>query len=420
MNKVLLIGVGLHEEDGTGITLVNLFRGVPKDCICIITDRVKAGQTYKYGYKNVFVLDKVCDAIDRIPSLITHQQGQLEPSNVSVHNSLMSLRSIKEILKRLLINSGLYYRRSKYSLNDSMEQWLRLQAPSSIYSVSFHITLTLQIKALLHIPIVMHIMDDWISTEIKPGLLSFYWRNRINKELKELVMQSAEHIAISGKMAQEYHVRYGGEWKVFHNPLIVSDWLEYQKANYRIVSQFRIAFFGRITNTNKEIIHRLELVTSQLAKELQVEFHIYSQLDSNDSDHVFYHDFLPHDQLPQVMPVYDLLILPFFFDAYWTKYARLSMPTKFSEYLISGVPVLLISPLDTAIYEFCVEHDCAFYTSSLEVESIGTILKSIIDDQANRERVAEIGKELASRRFDSNVVSKNFLALFQGIPVVSD
>jgi glycosyltransferase involved in cell wall biosynthesis len=375
----------------------------------MITNLENAILSYEMGYENIYVMGAMNGKIENF--LKNKQNPIIDKKNPNRNIKQMSKKYLKKV-RYFLINHGLYYKFSSYKLNDDLRQWLGEQNPTSIYSVSLHIPLTIQIKKFLNIPIVLHIMDDWISTEIKSGALAFYWKAKLNKQFQTLILESKVHLAISDKMAMEYKNRYGVDWLVFHNPIKIDKWLPYQKKIYKTDCIFKIAFFGRKTSANSKILDSLSDIFTEINNETPLEFHIYSQIEGETKNVTFYHSFVAHDLLPELIPQFDLLVLPFIFENYWMRYAKLSMPTKLTEFMISGVPVYLLSPNDTAIYEFCKKNQCAFISDKLNEDEIRVNIQKIINDRIARERIANKAKEVAVERFDLNKVSNKFIELF--------
>lgn len=406
MRKILIISGGLHYDFGTGVTLANLFQFVDKNEICILSDSENALRSYRNGYKNILILGK------------PYTKPFYESNKKNIYNLKNKSygRILKPILKKvksMLFKFGLYNQFSNFKIDETLKQWLIEQKPTSIYTLGKCIQLSLNIKEMLGVPLVLHIMDDWVSTEIKPSLLSFFWKHKLNNDFRKLISKSSFCLAISDKMASEYYKRYGVQWKVFHNPLKVNNWIPYQKKNYSVNGTFKLAYLGLIKERSIDIVESLSNSVTKLGKVLNLELHIYSQLEKQNSPYVHYYPFLPFEKLPQVMASYDLLLIPLLSSSkLWNKYVRLSMPTKLSEFLITGVPVWVISAKDSALYEFCASNSCAFYSDSLEHDCVASTLTRIINDESARERVTANAKEVALNKFNSDKVAKTFSALF--------
>jgi glycosyltransferase involved in cell wall biosynthesis len=84
------------------------------------------------------------------------------------------------------------------------------------------------------------------------------------------------------------------------------------------------------------------------------------------------------------------------------------MPTKASEYMVSGTPILLYAPKETAISKFFLQHDCGCCVT--ERSSIGIInaLNLLFNDEDYRRRISQNAHKLAAEKFDQEKVRGEF------------
>ncbi len=75
-----------------------------------------------------------------------------------------------------------------------------------------------------------------------------------------------------------------------------------------------------------------------------------------------------HEEVPALLADSDLLLLPLDFNQTGLNYAQFSIPTKASEYMMSGTPIIVFAPAETAISKFCAENDCAYCLTNPEHE----------------------------------------------------
>lgn len=405
---MLIIGAGMHDNTGTGITLKNLFKKFPLEAVCFICSTREAWGAHANGYDNIFVLSGVNKELSISGTSDPGKQAFTEQVVVpDAQRRVNAKKALGAFLRKLLAIMGREDRYYRSTAN--MQRWLQQQKPTVIYSVGSYSGLCMHISESFHIPIVLHIMDDWISTVLKPGWIWHHRNHVIQRNFRELIAHSKTCLAVSDKMAEEYCHRYGRKWQVFHNPIDVAGWLPTQKKTYLQNSVFKIGYFGRVTNANQEAIDILAKHIEELQGTTGIELHIFSQLPPKTGQGVHYHAFVPHDELPALIPQMDLLLLPFFFDHSWSRFARLSMPTKVSEYMISGVPMLLISDNDNAVYDLLVKNDCAFYLDSKDLGGIYTLLTEILNAPDMRETKARKAVKIAAERFDIDKVATTFM-----------
>lgn len=421
MIKILLIGVGIHERTGTGITLKNFFKDYPKNQLCFVTSKENGLLSKQQGYDNIYVLGFTEMRKRKKASQSPGSRKETAIDSVdagfqsnAVRKPLASgLKILVRFIKITARSIGLLKPFSRFVLSPELESWISAQKPSIVYDVGLHLSLSNQIVDKYNFPLVLHIMDDWIKTEVPHSFLYCYWQRLLNKGFVELISKSKKRIAISAKMAEEYKQRYGVAWEVFHNPIISQDWLPYQKNDYSYSPPFKVAYFGRVTPTNRMLILQLSDLLSNINKTNPIEFHVYSQIKIKRSRGVIWHEFIPQADLGRTIPEYDLLVVPFLFNRYWTRYTRLSMPTKASEYMMSGVPILLITNKDTALYDFFTFYDCGFVLTHLDKKGLDHTLKQIIADETLRKEKATKAKEIAAEKFSIQRISREFLNLFE-------
>ena len=181
-----------------------------------------------------------------------------------------------------------------------------------------------------------------------------------------------------------------------------------------------MAYFGRWTTANGDIMTNVVKVIEKIGETVGIQFHLFTNIEGEDTGHVKYRGFIAHEDLPKTMAEYDLLILPFYFDDEWMLYARLSMPTKVSEYMISGVPILLLSTKGNAVYDLCVKNRCAFICEDIEGGEIKEIITQIVSDEEQRKRVATNAKAYAEAEFFFEAVHAAFKCLEKAIQSKTD
>jgi glycosyltransferase involved in cell wall biosynthesis len=115
-----------------------------------------------------------------------------------------------------------------------------------------------------------------------------------------------------------------------------------------------------------------------------------------------------HDLIPSLLTKYDLLLLPLDFTKAGFKYAKYSLPTKASEYMISGTPVLVFAPKETAISKFCADKECGYCLTEQSEDKIVEALDFLISNEDYREKLSSNAVRLATRLFDAEKVRNEF------------
>jgi glycosyltransferase involved in cell wall biosynthesis len=142
------------------------------------------------------------------------------------------------------------------------------------------------------------------------------------------------------------------------------------------------------------------------------DFDIYKFRKYTESSGIRMNEPVDHKAIPELFSRFDLLYLPIDFDKHSVKFTRFSMPTKMSEYMISGVPVLVHAPGETAVVKFAKQHDIAFISDNNDNESLSGVLLDLIKNEEARKKVALRAIEVAQNKFDGINVRKNFQSIF--------
>lgn len=369
--KILVLDVVFHHKSGGGITLCNLFDYFKKEELINAaskksldsSDTDKCISYYQFGEKeykfllpsfirkflpNSFLSNSDRSTVRSLDSIVSSSNN----SGSKKRNNKFLVLSVK--LLQLFFNSiGLYPILIKRYPSKEFLQWIDFHKPDYIYTQLSNIESIRFVNGLVSltkIPLVIHIMDDWPLTYSRKGLLYIYWKNKINKEFKELVQKAAICLSISEGMSIEYQKRYNKEFVPFHNPVDVDRWKQYKKTDFSIGNQIKLLYSGRIGlgiyNALLQVIKAIDALRKEgldivLYMQVPPENHrLFSKYINRGT--IFYNSFVSYNEIPQIFSKADMLILPYDFSARGLKFIRYSMPTKATEYMISGTPNFII------------------------------------------------------------------------------
>ena len=105
---------------------------------------------------------------------------------------------------------------------------------------------------------------------------------------------------------------------------------------------------------------------------------------------------------------YDLLLLPLDFNEIGLKFSGLSFPTKASEFMLSGTPILVFAPKETALSKFFQKNNCGYCLTSQTQNDIIEAIKFLIFNEEYRKRISENAVTFAVDRFDGKKVRREF------------
>jgi glycosyltransferase involved in cell wall biosynthesis len=84
------------------------------------------------------------------------------------------------------------------------------------------------------------------------------------------------------------------------------------------------------------------------------------------------------------------------------------MPTKASEYMICGTPVLIFAPEDTALVAYAKAYQWAQVVTKNEVQALKESLLELINRKSLRESISKAAITIAEERHDAVKVRKQF------------
>jgi glycosyltransferase involved in cell wall biosynthesis len=119
-------------------------------------------------------------------------------------------------------------------------------------------------------------------------------------------------------------------------------------------------------------------------------------------------EIIPYEEIPSSLASADLLVLAYDFDSEAVKINRYSMPTRTTEFMVSGTPVLVYGPSELAVTEYARSEKWAEIVAEPEKKRLIQALIRLMDDQALRKKLGCRAKELAIQNHDAVHVREAF------------
>jgi len=424
MPKVLIINQPFNTNTGGGITLSNLFSKWDREKLAVACS----------GYLLTKDMDPtVCNNYYQLGSeerkwmfpfhlfRRKYYSGEVKFTNTSkeiiVENkSKFRVKLLVKHLYPVLDFLGFSHFMTQTHLSKGFCSWIDEFDPEVLYTQASSledILFCLEVKEYTGKPLIFHMMDDWPATLERNGLLANYWRDKTDGMLRVLLANTAVAMSISDYMAAEYKRRYGKEFVTFHNPIDLRFWEKDQRKNYQLKVSPTILYAGRIglgiDDSLKIIASAVHTINKKFNSKLRF---VIQSLDApswiTDYEDVEHQKFVPYQELPKIFSDTDFLILPYDFDEESIKFIKYSMPTKASEYMASGTPIIIFSPEDTALVQYAKEYGWASMVTDSQVSSLSETIFSLLYDEDLRKNIATIAKHLAETRHDASIVSGNF------------
>lgn len=427
--KILILGETFRVNGGGGITLINLFKGWDPKNLAVVTERIYE-TSFEVGCKKFYRLGDLelkmpfpFNHINKIqPSgevkVLEQEKNQTLTKQKQKKKQIIKFRVEKAYYKLLLI-TGIYHFLNKITLSEQLLDWINEYSPDIIYAQPFRFSDMLFIAELQQktsIPMAVHIMDDSISFLNKPNLLYYYWRKKTKSVFRQLIDSSIVLMSISQLMSDEYYKRYKRKFIPIRNPIELSKWVPFIKQTWRISDTVNIIYTGRLAIPNVNTLFQFCKVVDHLNKTGQnITFDIFSIDDNKRFKRnienlfgVYVHNPIPYEEIPQLIPQYDIALLPIDFNKKGIRYAKYSISTKTSEYMISGVPILLIAPKEVALSIYAIEKKCMLCVNEDNHDQISAALVKLIEDKSLRESLAHKAIAVAETDSDAKKVRQEF------------
>ena len=421
--KVLIVGQYFNLRSGGGITMTNLFKDWDRENIAVAAENIDdpdfavCNKYYQLGY---------LETKRRFPFNLKRWGKQIQSGSISEKDGFATSPTTNDsresesgnMYLRLLYFTGLYHYKRRFRISNNFLNWVKEYSPDIIYSQLSNIELiglVNDLRKTLGLPVAIHIMDDWPVTISKKGLFQSYWQKTIDKKFRSLLSESKVLLSISEAMSQEYMTRYGYNFIPFHNPIDIKFWSLSSKTNYESNGIFTILYAGRIgIGIQNCFFDIVEAISNLISKGLKIEFHIQATNFNPVLDDLVKFDFVtvkapvPYTKLPGIFSKADLLLLPNDFDSKSVSFLRYSMPTKASEYMASGSPILLYSDIETAVTSHALKYHWAYVVAEKNKEKLETAIFEIYKKKELRIKLAETAKEYAVNHFDGCKIREQF------------
>lgn len=422
--KVLILNQPFNNISGGGITLSNLFKGWQKDKLAVVclgnllneqTQLEACDQYYQLGHKEhiwQFPLSLLKRKYESGPVTINKREKKVK----TLQKSPLRERLLKEYINPFLKWIGVLNWASRLQLSPELCRWLDAYAPDVIYAQAQRreaVVFCRLVQQYLNKPMVFHMMDDWLEVLPGEGILGKYWHRKIEGEFMEMLACCDRHFSISEPMAKAYQKRYGFQFQTFHNPIELEFWSKSQRKDYSFGDKIQILYAGRmgmgIQSSLETMAQCLEELNQNRERPIELVLQVGKKPSWADRYSCMVHrGFVPYEELPDRFAAADILILPYDFTPSATAFIKYSMPTKASEYMISGTPVLVFAPEDTALVSYALDHHWAKVVTKNQVRELRSALLELIDNEDLRREIARSAIQLAGERHDAVKVRAAF------------
>ena len=302
-----------------------------------------------------------------------------------------------------------------FYISTALSSWIESFDPDLIYTHLGEISHTLlfeQIRLAYKKPYAVHIMDDWFQFHPECKQDGPMYPMVCNQIQKASVL-----MAICDGMATEFKKRFGREFLAFHNPVDVESRKHLVKSDWSIKNEsFTILFAGSLKNKLQDYAEVCKAIDDLRRKrDYRISFHLYTmdhdstearRLEEFQGVKVFAH--IPNDQIAAMLVEADLLLLNLSLDENQARIAMFSMPTKTSEYMYSGTPILVYAHADSALTLYAQEYNWGFVVTERDSEKLKKAIADLYKNESLRQSLGETSHSLAVTRHNKVQVSQDF------------
>ena len=421
--RVLVIGQSFNRTSGGGITQSNLFEGWDKDKIAVAcsahllrnSDSRICEIYYQLGedeQKWVFPFNLIQKRYSS--GLVSFGENKINIPAKASKDYRVSL--IDNFFYPVLKYTGLFHCIKRIELSGKFRSWLNHYKPEVIYAQGSdreRILFALLLQSWLKIPMIYHVMDDWPSIISNKGLFKKFWYGKIDSELRILFEKTSLLMSISDYMSLEYKKRYGKNFIAFHNPINIEFWKKHQRTDYELNGAPTILYAGRIglgIDSSLEAFAKAILVVNKKLN-IAVKFIIQAPARPDWLDKyscVEYRNPVAYNELPKVFSEADFLLLPYDFSEDSIRFIKYSMPTKVSEYMVSGTPIIIFAPEVTALVQYAKKSAWARVITENNSNVLTEELKTLIEKKELRQKIAGNAILTAEKNHSSDKVTAEF------------
>jgi glycosyltransferase involved in cell wall biosynthesis len=423
--KVLILIQPFNNNTGGGITLTNLFQGWPKDKLAVAclpalvsthTNTDICDMYYQLGEKETIWTFPFNKLKRRYPSgLLDFKKSpvaEIVPKKSRLRSRIL-INYVEPILKWLGLMELLY----DLKMSDEFTQWLDDFDPDIIYAQAHgrnRVRFCTQVKEYSKKPMIFHMMDDWPSYVRDESVFGRFWFKIVDREFRYLLKISDLHLGISELMGDEYRRRYGVAFKAFHNPIDFEFWKTGQKANWELNGKNpTILYAGRVGLGMEESLENMAKAVTRINSETGSSIEFIMQVSTKRAwmekyTCVKHREPVPYEQLPLKFGEADILYLPYDFSQAAVKFIKYSMPTKASEYMVSGTPILIFAPEETALVDYAKKYQWSKVVTINKIEALTKAVEELLSNPTEREAYGKAAIALAKERHEGTKVRDDF------------
>lgn len=356
--RILLISAAaLNNKSGTGVTLSNLFKGWPAECLAQVYGGIDAPdepiRAWKLGLEDV-----PGDRLGRgLGELFSLKLVRPKMRSLSASPCTASQTSVRAGLSAW---ADLLRYRIPPTLWDAISAFAPQLILSNLGSIR-QIQLTTVLAEKLGVWVVPFFHDDWPSTMYANNAMTAGPRLVLKSKLNRCLRQSPTGFGNSHAMAREYTVRYGRPFEAFTNCTEVGKYeppvTHGDDVNFTYVGGLGLGRWKSLSDVVEAIVGARQQGTKAILNIYGPEQDL-SLLPASllSSGAVRIGGSVSGEDAARAVSQSDVLVHVESFEQAMRDYTRLSFSTKLPLYMAAGRPVLAYGPDEGASCRYVREH----------------------------------------------------------------
>lgn len=418
---LFLTSSSFNKTTGGGITFSNLFAGWPKEALATVhNDPVPV--TYETCEQYYKLSEREIRRWGWLRHIPVGKPATEVTTSATLHPSRGLLFHVLKLAKTWIFGDALP---ETTHLSAELEAWITRFRPDVLYTIlgsNAMMELAECIRIRFNLPLVVHIMDDWVSVLYRGGLTSFVQRRKKERLMQHLMDVASARLAICDAMADAYRVRYRHPFLAFQNTVDVAGLARYMKRPEQVGIPVRVAYIGSVFPFAQldSLVDLCRSVQRLADGGMEIRMDIYSPTFLAAPYHdqlvvgtaIELHDTIRDDEeFFATLQAVDILVLPVNFDRYTRSYIRYSMPTKVPAYLAIGTPILAYGPAEVAQIDYATTAGWGLVVTDRDPVKLDAALRVLSTDGVLRGRLYTQARRTARERHDRSMVR----AEFQGV-----
>jgi len=409
-------------ENGTGITLSNIFKGWDIERIANVyfTDRsAKKSEdicTKFYRLNRFANLPALGLRVLMLPILKRNIKMEL-PHIVPLSASEKSFQ------KKMLLNYLAGAELSPLIISGSLWKWVKEYNPDMIYSMLGNgrvIKLTNLIASKANKPILPHFTDDWPDCIYTQNEWMGVARTIFNHELQKLFSRSKHGLCISDQMTKEYIKRYKIPFTTVLNCVEDDFFVPPQQLNTE-TEPIVFVFTGWLhLNRWKSLLEIAEAIEAINKNGFNAQLHIYCpEVNRASFSEKFNHlrstrfmGSVSSAQVSEVLRLASVLVHVESFKENIIQYTKLSLSTKIPQYMASNKPILAYGPSQLASIQHIVNTNAGYAITSNNRDEMKKKIQTLIENKELRLSFANNGYIFAKENHSQSKTHERLRSVF--------